>query len=160
MSAKRFTELILHLRYLGISLNLHAASTLSPAHTRVINISKTSTSKGICNLVINLTSNLNHTYFISNASIAINQTLNQASKSTMPNNDLKQIKITTLDPRFFRLWASQAEATFQVHNLLSIVTGHEFNPRPATESANKEEATAAMNAYPLCRSSVELHRRI
>ena len=33
-----------------------------------------------------------------------------------------------------------------VHGLLNLVQGHETNPRPATELANTEEATAAMNA--------------
>jgi hypothetical protein len=64
----------------------------------------------------------------------------------MSNNNIKPIKLTTLDPRFYRLWASQAETIFRVHDLLNLVQGHETHPHPVTQSDDAEEATAAMNA--------------
>ena len=45
----------------------------------------------------------------------------------------KSIKLSTLKPRFYRLWASQAEATFKVHKLLNLVLGREPNPFPQTD---------------------------
>ena len=58
----------------------------------------------------------------------------------------KSIKLTTLKPRLYRRWASQAEATFQVHKLLNLVLGREPNPFPQTDISNPDaiQAEAAL----------------
>lgn len=59
----------------------------------------------------------------------------------------KTIRLTELDPKSWRLWAAQTEATFGVHGVMDIVLGQRLHPKvPETSDAESMTEDGARKA--------------
>jgi hypothetical protein len=73
------------------------------------------------------------------------------SDDDRPHHGIRTIKLKTLKPNEYRLWAIQAEASFEVYNCLNLVLGIE--QKPSDEALSQEDEAVDLSALHLTRKS-------